>query len=130
MPNTPLQRKLTWSWAIGGITLFIAAYLLENNDSYAWTIPMLIGMSIVKYLRDGIDIDKNNIFHHMGGSMKLFTALYSLLLAGLIAYSVIATPELIANNTGIFMVLAMAPFIVVALKIDLKLFIEPGTRKD
>lgn len=122
------QRKLAWSWAIGGVTLLIAAYLLENTDSYSWVIPMFIGMLIVKHLRDGIDNDENNIFHHISERMKLFAAIYSLTLAGFVLYSLTATPELVGNNTGVFMVLALAPFIIVAIKIDLKLFIELGER--
>ena len=122
------QRKLVWSWGIGGITLIITAYMLETNDSYTWVTPMLIGMLIVKYLREGMDNDKRNIFHHMSEKMKLFIAIYLLILAGFVVYSVMVTPEFVGNNVGIIMVLALAPFIIVFIKIDLKLYIELGEK--
>jgi len=125
---TQSQRKLAWSWFVGGFTLSIAVYMLETMDPYVWVIPMFIGMPIVRYLRKGIDNDNTNIFHHMSERMKLFAAIYLLCLAGSVAYFIMADPEIVGNNVGVFLVLAVAPFIIVVIKIDLKLFIELGER--
>jgi len=123
---TQLQRKLAWSWLVGGVTLLISAYILKTMDAYEWVIPMFIGMPIVRYLRYGIDNDKNSIFHFMSEKMKLYSAIYLVFLAALVAYFLMVSPEVVGNNVGIFLVLTMAPAIIVAIKIDLKLFLKLG----
>lgn len=119
---THAQRKLVLSWIIGAITLLITAYLLKTSDSYAWVIPMTIGMFVVRYIRSGIDNDTNTIFHFMSEKLKLFTAIYLLFLAGFVVYSILVKPEMVGNNVGIFMLLTLIPFILVAINIDVKLF--------
>ena len=122
------QSKLAWSWVIGGITLSIAIYLQETEVSYSWVVPMIIGMPIVRYLREGIDSEKNNIFHYMSERMKLYTAIYMLFLAGFLAYSLTVNPKLVGNNVGVFMILALLPIIIVYIKIDLKLYFNLGNK--
>ena len=124
----PSQRKLVWSWIIGGITLSITLYIVALEESYAWVIPMFIGMPIVKYLREGIDNDKNDIFHHMSERMKLYTAIYLFSLAGYVIYSLSYNPNEIGSNVDLFIILALLPFLVVFLKIDLKLFRSLGVK--
>ena len=122
---TNAQTKLTWSWAIGGITIALAIYLV-GDGSYSWLIPMFIGMSIVRYLRKEFFCGEVRIFQIMSNTMKIFSVIFYFALAIYVISTVLNDPDTISRNTGIFISLIVVPIIPTAIHLELLLFSKLG----
>ena len=119
-----LQKNLVWSWFIGISAVSVAIFMGETSESYAWVVPMFIGIPMVQYLRKNIENEKYNILQHMGGAVKIFSLVYFILLGGAVIYYLNKKPDVVGNNTGILIILVSVPLIITAIKIELNLYSE------
>lgn len=122
---TSSQNQLIWSWVIGAITLALVIYLV-GDGSYIWSVPAVIGASIIRYLRKDFDEDERHLFQVMSHTMKIFSVVFYIGLAIYVITTVINDPDTISRNTGLLVSLIVVPIIPTAIYMELQLFYKLG----
>ena len=102
-----IQNNIVASWIIGAATLSLALYVGDGIS-----IPILfVGFAMCRYLRRKFETEACNPFQTMSKKMRSISAIYYVIIAGLVISVVIFSPDFIAYSKGQFLLLLIIIFL-------------------
>ena len=101
------QKNIVASWIIGAATLFLALYVGDGIS-----IPILfVGFVICRYLRRKLEAEACRPFQAMSENMRSISAVYYVVMAGVVISVVIFNPDYITYSDGQFLLLLIIIFL-------------------